>query len=95
MLAAISPIAESPELSERNTSATPEAVSLVADSTTLQAAQPEAQTLERGVTGKLEYLSLLSSTGLELYLAKDATFHRPSWNCWSLDSHHDGQGLHW
>ncbi len=82
-------------MSGRDTSATPEAISLVADASTLQAAQPEAQALERGVTGRLEYPCLLSSTGLELYLAKDANFHRPSWNCWSLDSHHDGQGLHW
>lgn len=54
--AAVSPIAESPELSERDTSATPEAVSLVADSSTAQAAQREASSSIQEVTGELEEL---------------------------------------
>ena len=52
VLAAISPIAESPEdLSERDTSATPEAVSLVADSSTLQAVQLAAHMPHEDATG--------------------------------------------
>ena len=54
MPAAISPIAESPDSSQRDTSATPEAISLVAHSSALHAAQPEACTSHRDVTGKLQ-----------------------------------------
>ena len=53
MLAAISPIAESPDQSERATSATPEAVNVTVDCRALEAAQAATHTPQHSSTGAL------------------------------------------
>jgi len=58
--AAISPIAESPE---RDTSASPEAVHLVADSSSLQQAQTGAEASQQDLTGGLHTVSSSPSGG--------------------------------